>query len=62
MRRANGTIGRVNPQVPLRSLEAIHLATADQLQDWPLVTADARMREAAALLGYPLAELPPSLS
>jgi predicted nucleic acid-binding protein len=58
LRRANWIVGRVHPQVPLRSLDAIHLATADQLQDWPLVTTDQRMREAAAQLGYPLANVP----
>lgn len=62
VRRANWIIGRVHPQVPLRSLDAIHLATADQLQDWPLVTSDARMRDAAVLMGYPVTELPPPLS
>jgi len=61
VRRANWIIGRVHPQVPLRSLDAIHLATADQLQDWPLVTADVRMREAALLMGYPVTDLPPTL-
>jgi hypothetical protein len=34
------------------------LATADQLQDWPLVTSDQRLREAALHLGYPLSDLP----
>ncbi len=62
VRRANWIIGRVHPQVPLRSLDAIHLATADQLQDWPLVTSDARMRDAAVLMGYPVTELPPPVS
>jgi predicted nucleic acid-binding protein len=62
LRRANWIIGRVHPQVPLRSLDAIHLATADQLQDWPLVTSDQRMRAAATLLGYPLAALAPTFS
>ncbi|MCW5559037.1 MAG: type II toxin-antitoxin system VapC family toxin [Verrucomicrobiae bacterium] len=58
-RRSNWIVERVHPQVPLRSLDALHLATADQLQDWPLVTNDRRMRDAATLLGYPLSELPP---
>lgn len=62
VRRANWIIDRVHPQVPLRSLDAIHLATADQLQDWPLVTAEARMQAAALQMGYPVADLPPSLS
>ncbi|MBX3733609.1 MAG: type II toxin-antitoxin system VapC family toxin [Verrucomicrobiae bacterium] len=55
-RRANWIIERVHPRVPLRSLDALHLATADQLQDWPLVTSDRRMRDAAALMGYPLSD------
>jgi predicted nucleic acid-binding protein len=58
-RRANWILQRVRPQVALRSLDALHLATADQLQDWPLVTGDRRMRAAAELLGYPLTPLPP---
>ncbi len=58
IRRAHWTLGRVHPKVPLRSLDALHLATADQLQDWPLVTSDQRLREAALHLGYPLNDLP----
>lgn len=60
LRRANWVIERAGPQVPLRSLDAIHLATADQLQNWPLVTHDPRVRAAAKLMGYPLADRPPS--
>ncbi len=62
VRRANWIIGRVHLQVPLRSLDAIHLATADQLQDWPLVTADARVHAAALQMGYRVTDLPPFLS
>lgn len=61
-RRANWILERVHPQIPLRSLDALHLATADQLQDWPLVTNDRRMRDAASLMAYPLSELPPRQS
>jgi predicted nucleic acid-binding protein len=57
-RRANLLLERCHPRVPLRSLDALHLASADQTQDWPLVTHDQRMREAAELLGYPLSPLP----
>jgi len=57
-RRANLLLDRCHPQVPLRSLDALHLASADQTQDWPLVTHDRRMREAAELLGYPLSPMP----
>lgn len=59
LRRANWIIERVHSRVPLRSLDAIHLATADQLQDWPLVTDDLGMRAAAAAMGYPLCAAPP---
>ena len=58
VRRAHWILGRVHPKVPLRSLDALHLATADQLQDWPLVTSDQRLREAALHLGNPLSDLP----
>ena len=47
-----------HPQVALRSLDAIHLASAEHLQSWPLCTNDARMREAATLLGMALCPLP----
>lgn len=57
-KRANRIMEACHPRVPLRSLDALHLASADQAQDWPLVTHDKRMREAAALLGFPLSPLP----
>jgi predicted nucleic acid-binding protein len=47
-----------HPYVALRSLDAIHLASAERLQSWPLCTNDVRMREAAARLGMPLAAPP----
>jgi uncharacterized protein len=53
-RRATLLLERCHPAIPLRSLDALHLACADQAQDWPLVTHDQRMRGAAAHLGYPL--------
>jgi predicted nucleic acid-binding protein len=57
-KRANRILERCHPRVPLRSLDALHLAGADQAQDWPLATADKRMRDAAELLGFPLTPLP----
>jgi predicted nucleic acid-binding protein len=57
-KRANHVLERCHPRVQLRSLDALHLACADQVQDWPLVTHDQRMREAADLLGYPVTPLP----
>lgn len=57
-KRANRILERCHPKVPLRSLDALHLASADQAQDWPLATGDKRMRDAAELLGFPLTSLP----
>jgi len=48
--------GRPFPTEPVRTLDAIHLATADFLGDPPplvtIVTRDARVRENARALGY----------
>jgi predicted nucleic acid-binding protein len=52
--KARQLLERCHPQVPLRTLDAIHLATADLAQDFPLVTTDARMREAATVAGIPV--------
>jgi predicted nucleic acid-binding protein len=57
-KRANRIMETCHPQVALRSLDALHLASADQAQDWPLATHDTRMRDAAELLGFPLTALP----
>src|SRR5688572_15726715 len=57
-KRANRILEVCHPKVPLRSLDALHLASADQSQDWPLATGDKRMREAAEMLGFPLTPLP----
>jgi predicted nucleic acid-binding protein len=51
-RKANQILAQCHPKVPLRSLDALHLASCDQLQDWPLVTTDQRMQDAAGLLGF----------
>jgi len=55
VREASEMIARVHPQVPLRTLDAIHLATYGGLDAGPLFTADRRMTEAARLLAFPLA-------
>jgi len=55
LREAAEMIARVHPQVPLRTLDAIHLATFAGLDAGPLFTADRRMIEAARLLAFPLA-------
>ena len=57
-KRAGRILEQCHPQVPLRSLDALHLATCDQLQDWPLCTTDKRMRAAAELLRFPLTDVP----
>jgi predicted nucleic acid-binding protein len=57
-KKANRIMEQCNPKVALRSLDALHLATCDQLQDWPLCTTDVRMRQAAELLNFPLMEMP----
>ena len=57
-KRANRILDHCHPKVALRSLDALHLASCDQLQDWPLCTADIRMRQAAELLRFPLMPLP----
>lgn len=52
LRKATHLLERCHPSVPLRTLDAIHLASADLCQDFPLVTTDARLRDAATLLGF----------
>ena len=52
LRKAAHCLERCHPQVPLRTLDAIHLATADLCHDFPLVTTDARLRDAATLMGF----------
>lgn len=63
LRKARQSLEQCHPKVPLRTLDAIHLATADLCQDFPLVTTDGRMRDAAKLLGitvFPPAENEPA--
>ena len=57
--RSNAFLDACHPAVPLRSLDAIHLASAAVCQSWPLCSNDDRMRKAAARLGLPLCALPP---
>jgi predicted nucleic acid-binding protein len=51
LRKATHSLERCHPKVPLRTLDAIHLATVDLCQDFPLATTDGRLRDAATLLG-----------
>lgn len=57
-RKANRIMEQVHPDIPLRTLDALHLAACDQAQEWPLCTGDKRMRAAAERMNYPLTELP----
>ena len=54
-----GRVGRPFPIEPIRTLDAVHLATADLLEEPPqlvtIVTRDARVRENAKALGYAVA-------
>ena len=56
--RANGILAVCHLAVALRSLDAIHLASAERSQSWPICSNDGRMRLAASKLGLPLAPLP----
>jgi predicted nucleic acid-binding protein len=55
VREAAEMIARVHPQVPLRTLDAIHLATFAGLDVGPLFSNDRRLIDAARLLTLPLA-------
>ena len=52
MHKANHLLEKCHPKAALRSLDAIHLATADVCHDFPLATTDERLRAAATLLGF----------
>src|SRR5262249_47150524 len=58
VRRANGILEACHPMVSLRSLDAIHLASAERCESWPLCSNDSRVRDVAARLGLPLTALP----
>ena len=49
LRKAVQYLERCRPDVRLRTLDAIHLATADLCQDFPLATTDARLADAAQI-------------
>lgn len=55
---ANTILDACHPTIPLRSLDAIHLASARESRSWPLCTNDDRMRRAAQRLAIPLCPLP----
>lgn len=47
LRKAIHCLEHCHPPAPLRTLDAIHLATADLCQNFPLVTTDGRLADAA---------------
>ncbi len=54
LNKANGVLKQCHPDIPLRTLDAIHVASADLCQQFPVVTTDQRMRDAAGRLGLPV--------
>ena len=60
LNKANGVLKQCHPDIAVRTLDAIHVASADLCQQFPLLTTDKRMREAATRLGLPV--FPPAES
>lgn len=55
VREAAEIMAKVHPRVPLRTLDALHLATFASVESGPLFSVDRRMVDAARLLGFTLA-------
>ena len=58
--RANALLDACHPTVPLRSLDAIHLASFEGCRSGPFVTNDRLLRAAAIKLDMPLAPTAPT--
>jgi predicted nucleic acid-binding protein len=54
VKEANEVMLEVHPHVPLRTLDAIHVATFQGVAAGPLFTADKRMKSAARFLELPV--------
>ena len=54
LRKATQVIHGCHPNVPLRALDALHVATCDLAQEFPLCTTNARMHAAAQLVHVPV--------
>lgn len=52
--KAAQVIQACHPKIPLRALDALHVATSDHEQEFPLCTTDARMHAAAQALHIPV--------
>jgi predicted nucleic acid-binding protein len=58
LREANEMLLKVHPIVPLRSLDAIHLAAYGSVRAGPLFSTDQRMVRAALALGFDVVSVP----
>ncbi len=56
--RAGGIVEQCHPHVPLRTLDAIHVATAELQGGQEMCSSDRRVREACIFLGLALAPEP----
>jgi predicted nucleic acid-binding protein len=56
--RAGGVIEQCHPKVPLRTLDAIHVATAELHGGDEMCSSDLRVQDACAFLGLALAPNP----
>ncbi len=54
LRKATQVVQACHPDVPLRALDALHVATCDLAQEFPLCTTDARMHAAAQKIHVPV--------
>ena len=54
LKKATQVIESCHPDVPLRALDALHVASCDLAQEFPLCTTDARMHAAAKALDIPV--------
>ncbi len=54
LRKAYQILESCHPSVPLRTLDALHVAACDLSQDFPLCSTDRRVRDAAQLLKIPV--------
>ena len=54
LKKATQVIEACHPAVPLRALDALHVASCDLAQEFPLCTTDARMHAAARAMHIPV--------
>ena len=54
LKKAAQVIEACHPDVPLRALDALHVASCDLAQEFPLCTTDARMHAAARAMHIPV--------